>query len=72
MSERIVTVYLIEDLPDGTRRVGNSEECDVEQAVVMIEQGFAKAEGYAIGVVPPSWVNGKVGEAVVDGEYFDS
>ena len=70
--EELVTVYLLEDLPDGTRRVGNSAEFPISEAVAMIEQGFAKADGYCIGVVPPSWVNGKVGEAAVDGTYFDS
>ena len=64
MSEKLVTVYLLEDLSDGTKRVGNSAEFPVSEAVVMIEQGFAKAEGHSIGVVPSAWVNGTDDEVV--------
>ncbi len=53
--EKQVTVHLIEENPDGTKRVGNSHECSVAEAISLIEADAAKAEGFSRGQVPPEW-----------------
>jgi hypothetical protein len=55
MSDDVVTVHLIETREDGTLGVANSHECSLADAVAMIEQHKAKADGHPIGVVPDEW-----------------
>lgn len=59
--EKIVTVHMVEDLPDGTWRVGNSYECGMGEAVELIRAGKAKDWNHARGEVPTGY-----GAAVVE------
>lgn len=49
------TVYQIEELPDGTKRHGNTIEVSREEAIDMIRAGIARHESAPIGVVPAEW-----------------
>jgi len=53
--EQIVTVMLLEELSDGTLRVGNSHECSISEATAMIKEKRAKGVDCPIGVMP-IWV----------------
>lgn len=54
---RIVTVYLVETSPDGSKRIGNSDEVPVDQAIAMIQADDAKSPDYPRGIVPPEWMH---------------
>jgi hypothetical protein len=54
-AEKTVVVYLLEKMEDGTLRIGNSHECPVEEAELMIKQQMAKHLAYPIGVLPDEW-----------------
>jgi len=68
MAEQIVTVWLIEKCPDGTVMVGNSYECPLREAVLLIERGEAKAENLPRGLVPPEWKTTTQGRKSEPGE----
>lgn len=69
MGEQVVTVHLMVDLADGTQMVGNSHECTVSEAVSLIREGKAKAEGFSRGVVPGEWLGAVAAEVKAeDGE----
>jgi len=57
MSEELVVVHLVIEREDGSIGIGNSHECSLSEAIAMIEQQEAKAEGYPIGVVPDQWIH---------------
>ena len=54
---RLVTVYLVETNPDGSKRIGNSDEVPVDEAISMIEADEAKSEHLPRGIVPPEWIS---------------
>lgn len=56
MNDETVTVYELDELPDGTLRVGNSYECPVEEALMLVDQRKAKFPDASIGVVPERFV----------------
>lgn len=55
MSEKLVIVFELLDLPDGTIGIGNSREVEIEEAILLIEQRQAKSAFCPIGVVPEEW-----------------
>ena len=56
MEDEKVIVYELEELPDGTLRVGNSIEVPVEEALMLVDQRKAKFPDAPIGVVPERFV----------------
>lgn len=54
-TEPVEVVYLLEQLPDGTLRIGNSHECPRSEAIQMIRASLAKSADAPIGEVPESW-----------------
>lgn len=51
----MVTVYRIEELPDGTCRCGDTIDIECSAAVALIRLGTVKAVGYSRFVVPEDW-----------------
>lgn len=50
-----VLVYELEEMPDGTLRIGNSVDVLVDEAVLLVDQKKAKFPDHPIGVVPEEW-----------------
>jgi len=55
MIEQQVDILLVEELADGTKRIGNSLTLGISEAIAMIEVGMAAHPNYSIGFVPPEW-----------------
>lgn len=60
MEERKVVVHYLElNFDKKTKRIGNSSDpMPVGEAIPLIENDEAIAEGFSRGVVPPEWVGG--------------
>lgn len=52
MEDTKVTVYELEEMPNGRRRIGNSIEVPLEEALMLVEQKQAKFPDAPIGHVP--------------------
>jgi hypothetical protein len=52
-------LYELEQRPDGTIGIGNSIEANESDAVMLVQNGKAKFEGYAIGVFPEQLIKSK-------------
>lgn len=55
LNEPTAVVYLLEQRPDGTVGIGNSHECPLSEAILMIQQNQATSVVCPMGVVPPEW-----------------
>lgn len=58
MREETVILEELEQLQDGTIRIGNSFECNIDEAILLIRNRKAKHVSASIGVIP-DWFNGE-------------
>lgn len=55
MSGKMVVVYELLHFPDGSLGIGNSQEVEVAEGILLVEQGLATSVVAPIGKIPEEW-----------------